>query len=246
MTDSSLITVVAVLIVFFAAFQQTLSGFGFALITMPLLSFIFGLRVAAPLIALIGLSLFTINLLRYRSKVDLAEVKPLALSAVLGVPFGIWILVHAREGIVKTALGVILIAYALYSAWNPVLLHIRTRHFAVLAGFLSGALGGAYNTSGPPLVVYGSLRHWNPDEFRAMLQLPLFVSATITVTGHVLSHHVTEQVLWLYAAAVPALLFGIFVASRVERFINKKLFRNIVIGMVFLLGLSLILRSVFR
>ena len=38
------------------------------------------------------------------------------------------------------------------------------------SGFCSGILGGAYGMNGPPLAVYGSLRRWSPQHFRATLQ----------------------------------------------------------------------------
>ena len=44
-------------------------------------------------------------------------------------------------------------------------------------GFFAGILGGAYNTNGPPVVIYGSLRKWSPATFRATLQGYFFMAA---------------------------------------------------------------------
>lgn len=57
-------------VVFLAAFLQTLSGFGFALMVMPLITIAIGLRTAAPLVALTGLTLYAVNLARYWQAVN--------------------------------------------------------------------------------------------------------------------------------------------------------------------------------
>jgi uncharacterized membrane protein YfcA len=242
MNDFALTAFALGVIVVFAAFQQTITGFGFSLIVMPLASFVLGLRVAAPLIALASLMLYTINLVRYRDAVNFAEVKPLALAAIFGVPVGVWLLANVNESLIKTILGLILIAYALYNLARPLESRLQSRGWGLLAGFVSGCLGGAYNTPGPALIIYGTLRHWRKDEFRAILQLLFFISATLTVASHWIAQNITLNVLVLYLVAAPALAVGSVLAARVDARINKDAFRKIVIWMILVLGLSLVIR----
>jgi uncharacterized membrane protein YfcA len=84
-----------VIVVFSASFVQTLTGFGFALMVMPLITLMLGLRTAAPLVALAGLTLYTINLLRHRAAFNVKEVVPMGVAAALGVPVGVWVLANA-------------------------------------------------------------------------------------------------------------------------------------------------------
>ncbi|MFQ5856424.1 MAG: hypothetical protein ACE5LU_12350, partial [Anaerolineae bacterium] len=72
--------------------------------------------------------------------------------------------------VVKRLLGLILIAYACYTLAHPVTPRLSSRRWVYPVGFVAGCLGGAYNTPGPPVIVYGSLRQWPKQEFRAMLQ----------------------------------------------------------------------------
>jgi hypothetical protein len=51
-------------------------------------------------------------------------------------------------------------------------------------GFVAGALGAAYNTNRPFIVIYASLRHWPPEEFRATLQGFFFAAGRPILTGH--------------------------------------------------------------
>jgi uncharacterized membrane protein YfcA len=234
-------TVLVATIVFLAAFVQTLSGFGFALIVMPLISIVIGLRTAAPLVALAGLTLYTINLIRYRQAVNVKEVLRLGAASALGIPVGIWALANVNESIIKPLLGLILIAYAVYALVRPAAPRLRSHHWVYPAGFIAGCLGGAYNTPGPPVIVYGSLRQWPKEEFRAVLQSLFFLNAMLIVASHYIAHHLTATVLTFYLHAVPALLLGILAGSHVDRRLNKDRFRTIVAWMILILGLSLVL-----
>jgi uncharacterized membrane protein YfcA len=118
---------------------------------------------------------------------------------------------------------------------------LRLHRWGYVAGFIAGCLGGAYNTPGPPLIVYGSLCQWPKEEFRAVLQALFFINAVLTVSSHYVARHLTTTVLAFYPYAVLALLLGILVGSRVDVKLNRDRFRTIVTVMILLLGLSLVL-----
>ncbi len=221
-----------------ATIVQTLAGFGFALIMMPIVTLLLGWRMAAPLVALIALALYAYNTVRYHAALDLGEVWPLACAAVVGVPAGLWIVTRASEPLVKSVLGVLLIAYAIEG-----LISVRertcSRAWAPLAGFLSGCLAGAYNTSGPPLALYGAMRGWEKLEFRAAVQTLFLCSGAATVLSHLAARHVTFSVLVGFAATFPLLAAGIVIGTRIDRHVNKEHFRRLVLVMIFLLGLML-------
>ncbi len=230
-----------VIIVFFAAFVQSLSGFGFAAIVMPLITLLVGLPTAAPLVALAGLTVYTINLIRYHQAINVREVLRLGAASALGVPVGIWLLSTVNETLVRQALGLTLIAYAIYALVRPVTTHLPSGKWVYPAGFIAGCLGGAYNTPGPPAIIYGSLRRWPKDEFRAVLQALFFVNGVIVVASHCIAHHVTTTILALYSCAAPAILLGILAGSRVDRKIDSAGFRTVVTVMILALGLLLTL-----
>lgn len=232
-----------VLIVFLAALVQTISGFGFSLLVMPLVTMLLGLQTAAPLVALAGLTLYTINLFRYRRAVNAAEVARLGAASVLGVPAGVWALVHASESFIKLLMGAILIGYGVYALTRPAAIRIRSNGWSYFAGFLAGCLGGAYNTPGPPVVVYGSLRQWSKDEFRSILQTLFFITGAVTVSSHLVARRLTPAVFSYYAFAAPALLSGLLAGSRIDARVDRALFRRIVTVMIVILGVSLALSS---
>ncbi len=118
MTDQSTGWIVLRAIFFLPALGQAISGFGFALVGMPLTTMIMGAQASAPLVALAGWTLYTINLLRYHASINWQQVVRRGIAAAVGVPMGIWGLVNLN-GSFKTFLGCILIGYALYSFARP-------------------------------------------------------------------------------------------------------------------------------
>jgi len=229
-----------VLAVFLAAFMQTLAGFGLALLVMPLLTLMIGLRNAAPLVALAGLTLYLVNFFRYRQAVAWREVLRLGAGIVWGVPLGVWALSRVAEPVVQRVLGVVLVLYAGYALWQPGTLYLRSRGWVYAFGFVAGCLGGAYNTPGPPLVMYGALRRWPKEPFRAVLQSLFVLNAALVVALHYYFHHLTALVFRWYFYALPALLLGILLGSRVDKKLSSVHFRMLVTVMILLLGLSLL------
>jgi hypothetical protein len=233
--------ILIVAIVFAAALAQSLTGFGFALIVMPLLTIVLGIRTAAPLVALAALTVYTVNLVRYRRAIKVQEVWRLGVASAVGVPVGIWLLSTADEDLVMRILGIILVAYAGYSLLQPNARRALAQGWVYPAGFLAGCLGGAYNTPGPPVIVYGSLRQWPRNEFRAVLQALFLLNAVLVVASHAVAKHLTKQVFVYYLYAVPALAVGILIGSMVDSRIDQGRFRKLVTAMILALGLALIL-----
>lgn len=232
--------VLLIAIVFFTALLQTISGFGFALLAMPLFALVIGVKAAAPLVALTGFTLYAVNLLRYRRGFDLREVLPLALAAAAGIPVGVWALDKLDEQLIKRVLGLVLIGYALYVLWRPQTAPLRSRLWAYPVGFLAGCLGGAFNTPGPPVVVYGELKRWPRDLFRSTLQALFIFTSSLVIASHIAAGNLAHAALLTYAALVPALLLGVWCGARVDRRLNSARFRLLVLIMIFVTGVLML------
>jgi uncharacterized membrane protein YfcA len=139
-------------------------------------------------------------------------------------------------------LGILLVAYALFALLRPDVLPMVSSRWAYPAGFVAGVLGGAYNTAGPPLILYGSLRSWANQKFRAVLQSLFAVSASVVVLGHLLAGHYTRPELTRITYATPALLLGIFLGARLERHLKPTWLKKWMTLITLFLGLSLLLR----
>lgn len=229
-------------IVLVAAMLQTLSGFGFAMVLMPVAVHLVGIYTAAPFVAAVALSLYAINLVRQRRALDWSELWRLGLVAASGAPVGIWLIARIDEQIIRTALGVLLAGYALYALLGQKKKKPIGQRWAYVSGFAAGCLGGAYNIPGPPLILYGSLRQWPHQRFRAVLQAIFLVNGLIVVSMHLLTHHYTHAVRTLLWPAFPALLGGVILGAQLDRHLHPHHLRTLIMVLIFVLGLSLIVR----
>jgi uncharacterized membrane protein YfcA len=229
------------LVAFFAAFVQTVSGFGFGLIAMALLPTLIELRVAVPLVAVVAIALQASILLRLRRELRPHAVLRLIVGAVAGIPIGLLLLGRVDSAILLRVLGLVTLSYALYALLNFRLPAIADPRWAYPFGFAGGLLGGMFNTGGPPVIIYGSCRRWPPNEFRANLQAFFIVSSCITVAGHALAGNLVPDVLRGLVAALPAIGLGGLAGSLIARHVPPDIFRRVVLLLLALLGGRLLL-----
>jgi uncharacterized membrane protein YfcA len=228
-------------VIFFAAFTQSLTGFGSALIAMALLPGLVGIHTAAPLVALVAATLELALLLRYRSALNLRAVWRLALAAVVAIPLGVLVLRQVDERIVLSLLGTVLAGYALYALLDLKLPALERPGWGYGFGFIAGLLGGAYNTSGPPVVIYGNCRRWLPAEFKSNLQGFFLLTDLLVIGAHALSSSLTRAVLLDYLWALPAIGLGLLAGIGLDRRLNPEAFRKLVLGLLVVMGVRLIL-----
>jgi len=229
------------LVALLAAFTQSLTGFGSALVSMAVLPGLIGIRTAAPLVALITVTIDGVLLARYRQALNLRAIWRLVAALVLGVPLGILVLRRVEERFVLAILGAVIAGYALYALLSPRLPRLEHPAWAYGFGFLAGVLGGAYNTSGPPVVIFGNCQRWPPSEFKGNLQGFFLVNDLLVIAGHALSQNLTPLVLRDYLIVLPALIVGLFVGGRLDRRLDPALFRKVVLVLLVVMGLRLLL-----
>lgn len=229
-----------VTVIFIAIFVQSLVGFGSGLIAMPLLAAALGLRVAAPTFALLALLMELLMLARYHEQFTFGAVWRLMLTIVVGIPIGILTARHIDERVMLFVLGCVVCGYGLYGLLAPRLPRLDGRGWPFVMGLLSGILSGAYNTGGPPLIIYGTSKRWLPQEFKANMQSMFLVGSVVLVFGHVVGGSFTAVVLRYVLLALPVALAALLVGFRVEQRIRPAAFRRGVLALLVVLGLTLI------
>lgn len=237
MDSNSLIVFSVVLL---AACTQSLTGFGSGLIAMAFLPAVIGIRSAAPLVALFAGTLESTLFLRYRDSINVSAIWRLLAAAIVGIPLGILGAHGIDERIVLTILGIVLVLYPTYALLTPRLPQVQEGKLTFGVGFVAGLLGGAYNTSGPPVIIYAHSRGWSPQEFKANLQSFFLLNDAMTITSHTLSGNMTSFVWQNYLLILPAIAMGIIAGFALERLIKPAVFRQIVLVLLIGLGIRLI------
>jgi uncharacterized protein len=218
-----LTTIQILAVLFLATFIRSALGFGEALIAVPLLALLLPVQVAAPLAVLVSITVALVVVIQDWRNIHFGSAGWLVLSTLFGIPLGLLLLKTVPESIVKSILGAFIIAFALYSlAGRKPELH--GDRLAPLFGFAAGILGGAYGMNGPPLVVYGVLRRWQPAQFRATLQGYFLIASIVGMAGYALTGLWTRAVSTYFVLSLPLALIAILLGRAVHRRLSSARF----------------------
>ena len=240
--DSQMCVVVCVL--FFSTGVRATFGFGDALVAMPIVAMIAGLRTATPLVALISETISLAILWRSWRQLHVGSAWRLIAGAFVGIPIGLLLLKGVHEAPLKLVLAAVLISFSGYSLVRPELPTLRNEKWSYAFGLAAGVLGGAYNSNGPPVVIYGALRKWPPPVFRATLQGFFVASGVGVLIAHCAAGLWTGRVLRTYALAVPVVLSSVWLGSKLHRRIPAERFVRLIYILLILVGLLLVVDTV--
>ncbi len=228
------------LIVTLAAAVRATVGFGDALIAMSLLVLVVGLETATPLVGLLGISNAVIMLFLSWQKIDMRSILPFLGASAVGIPLGAFLLTRlSGDGLIVT-LGVVLVAFGLFKLTRPALPALRHPALTFVLGVISGLFGGAYNVSGPVAVLYGGLRRWPPEVFKASLQGYFIVTSLLIATSHGVAGLWTQEVWRLYVFAVPLTAAAIFAGHKFAKRVPQRGLERLINVAIVLLGFTLI------
>lgn len=207
-------TAIAAAAVFLGAALQSATGFGFALVSAPILFAILGPQEAVTAGVVLGLelSLLTLATERRRPRVLSGEAVALVAWSLPGVVGGAFALRELPDGLLSCLVALaVLGALALRLRFNgPARAAVHRPWQTAAAGAASGALSTSTSLSGPPLVFHLLARGASPEQMRDTLAavfvaLALLSAAALVVTA---TFDVPAGVLTLAAAAVAGQLFG--------------------------------------
>lgn len=204
-------------VLFVATFVRSTFGFGEALLAVPLLSLIMPVHVAVPLAVLVSICIAAVIVLQDWRHVHFASAGRLVLATLIGTPLGLLVLTSVAEPIVKGLLAGVIILFSTYCLIRRPPARLQNDRLAWLFGFGAGILGGAYGMNGPPLVIYGALRGWSPQQFRATLQGYFLPASATAMTGYWLAGLWTPAVTGHFVFALPAVVLAVLLGRAANR-----------------------------
>jgi len=224
-----------------AGFAQGLSGFGSALLAMPLLTLFIKVKTAVPLCMLNGVIITLFLSLQLKRHMDWQKIGPLLTGCLPGIWVGVFFLLHTRDGIMKLLLGVMLISYALYSlTFRPPSQKIHAFWPSYLAGFATGVISASFSAGGPPTVIYATLTDWSKDDIKATLSGFFFVTGLFAAVAHFMSGLITGEVLHYFSVSLVFVLLGVYLGSICYGRIKKDTFIKIMLIILMMMGTMMI------
>lgn len=239
-------TLHVLLVVFIATLIRSAFGFGEALFAVPLLALRLPLAIAAPLAVLISITIAGIVVAQDWRKIHMRSTGWLVFPTLFGIPLGLALLTSSHQRAVRVGLAILIVAFAAFSliGTRPPELKKDSLPWLLGCGFFAGVLGGAYGMNGPPLVIYGAMRRWSAQHFRATLQAYFLPASVLGMAGYWLKGLWVPAVTHYYLISLPAALPAILLGRMLNHRMHGETFLKYVYAGLALIGAVLFIQAV--
>ena len=239
------VIIILIFVIFLASTVKATVGFGFALVSTPLLLPILDLTTIVPII--MPLVLINDYIIAFENKKYLKpdKILPIAGSAILGIPLGIIILSNLDMYVLKIIISIIILIAALFLFTGKTINIKREKLTSMFAGFFSGILVSTSGLSGPPITIFLINQKWEKLDFRNNLALYFSIIDTVTVISLFISGFITQETLIANLYLIPSVLIGYLIGKNILPLINQQLFTKIII-VIIMTGASLTLFTTLR
>ena len=228
-------------IIFAASFFSTVSGFGFALVAMPVLTLVMSVKAAVIFVLLLHLVLRAITMYRVREGYDKATVILTTLGSVVGMLPGSWVLKVLPAAQLEVFLGAVLVVATVLLSLQFTLPIKNKPCGRFAAGILSGFFGASTSVSGPPLVLYFINEKLPKDVMRANMIWFFGLSGFLTVLVNYFYGNVSGTIDWsLLLYTIPVMLLAIWLGEKFFYRLNQHLFRKLALAVVLVGALMLL------
>ena len=235
---------VVLAVVLLSTLVQSTFSFGGALIALPLLALVVGVKNATVLMTMLSGTIAAIIVSKKWRHVEVGSAWRLIVSACAGIPFGILFLAQADGTVLIAVLAIAVMFFSVLSLLRLDAIRIENNTVAYAFGLVSGLFGGAFNISGPPVVLYGSLADWNPERFRATIQCYALFTNAFAIVGHAFAGNITRGALTLYVFALPIVAVSVWLGNIIHRVIPGERYAVIVKVLLLVLGASLLYTTI--
>lgn len=232
------------LFAFGGAFIFGITGFGSALITIPLSTFIVPLPFALALFAVLDLS----NAIRIgfedpKNAVNREWLRMLPLI-LAGTVTGVTLLVNLPRQASMFALAAFIIAMGISNFIRGAALRVVSQGWAYVAGFAGGITSTLFGAGGPPYAIYLSRRGLSKEQYRATLGRCAMTSIGMRVIAFLITGLLLDWKVWITVLFVfPASWLGITVATRLFKRMSRDVLMRVVALMLLVTGISLAVRA---
>jgi uncharacterized protein len=222
------------------------TGFGSAA-AMPLMGLVVPLKILVPLWTLLGIVSSATILGRDRRHVSRGDILPLLPTCLLGVAIGLYFFKTLDVRTLTRGLGLLVIAYGLYSLWitlrPPTRWQLPSRIVGPVAGLLSGMVGTTFGTMASLFfAVYLDARRLDKIQYRATMSALILGLSIVRSIGYFAVGEFGLEVWVGFALALPMMLLGVFLGDRIHAGLSDLAFRRMVSGALIASGLALLLK----
>lgn len=225
-----------------AGLVQGISGFAFAMVAMSV--WVWGIepRLAAAMAVCGGLLGQCIQLFTVRRGLRPGALLPFVLGGLAGVPLGVWALPHLNPALFKATLGLFLVLCCPMMLWADRLPRVTVggRWADGLVGMLGGVMGGIAGFSGVLPSLWVTLRGWDKDLQRGVIQNFSLAALAATLLAYIVSGALTADMASKFAVVAPAMLLPSLIGARIYHGLSPAAFRRVVLLLLSAAGVAMV------
>jgi uncharacterized membrane protein YfcA len=233
------------LVVFFTHALEAVTGFGCAVLAMPFVTTLLGMRQGIIVITILSWLLALYMAISKRKQLNFLQFGVICGCMAIGLPLGMYFFRIIDVIFLKKILGIFIV---IASAWQ---LFLRLGHkdpgkLEALRGIralpyygfliIGGIVHGMFSTGGPLVVIYASRALPDKGQFRATLCLLWTVLNTVIIGAYLIEGSVTLPIARTTGLLAPFVVFGVIAGEKIHRKVNEQIFSVIVFFMLLVTG----------
>ena len=227
---------------FFAGIVQGATGFGSGIVLNAFWLHILEPSAAISLNIVSCLFVSALPIYKLRKTLDFSKLKSFVFFGVIGIPTGLLILTMTDPSIFKTTVGFILVIFSIWKFKSKdILINFKSNPtLDKLIGFISGILGGFAALGGILPTIWVNLQGLPKNTQRGTYEPFIFITSIAAVISFYFAGFLTLDIFYNFLKAFPALMLGSWIGIKIYALINEALFRQVILGLIFLAGLVLL------
>ena len=227
---------------FFAGIVQGATGFGSGIVLNAFWLHILEPSAAISLNIVSCLFVSALPIYKLRKTLDFSKLKSFVFFGVIGIPTGLLILTMTDPSIFKTTVGLILVIFSIWKFKSKdILINFKSNPaLDKLIGFISGILGGFAALGGILPTIWVNLQRLPKNTQRGTYEPFIFITSIAAVISFYFAGFLTLDIFYNFLKVFPALMLGSWIGIKIYALINEALFRQVILGLIFLAGLVLL------
>lgn len=233
-----------IVIICIAAVLQSISGFGFSLLAMPLLSIFVDIQDAVVIATLCGIFTNAVHLRKDFQIVERSIARRISLSALIGMPLGVVVLSVFSATHMRAIIGAVIVVLVFLMMRNFVLKTENTNVDIVLGAF-SGLLATSVSTNGPPLVFLLQSKQLDPWRLRATLAYVFTISGCASFIVLMIAGKGSIEAFQYAMLSLPAMYLGTVVGRKARLRVTQEAFKRLMYVLLLATAVSTTLAAFF-
>ncbi len=237
-------TIIAMVLIALVAYTILgISGFGSALVSIPLLAHFLPLTTILPILVLVDFTATLTNGLKFRHEIDVAEIKTIVPAMCVGIAIGVFMLSRVPGTALLPVLGASIVVYGLYRLREPITTRFLSPRWGYATGFSGGFLGGLFGIGGPIYATYMSRRTNDYGKMRATMAATFTVSTAVRIAAFVVAGmFLNRDVWWGVVVILPFMFIGLNIGHKLHGKLERKHLSYFISLLLVASGISLVAR----